>query len=142
MFKSKPDNKMAKQMDTNSPDKLNRIVEGTRIEGIINSDSNIRIDGEVKGNINTKGRLVIGSKGRIIGEITCQNAEVEGLIEGKIIVEDLLFLKSSARLDGEILTAKLSIDPGATFTGSCQMGNKVKQLINDGAQQKAREKTA
>ena len=133
---------MAKQSDYSSPDKLNRIVEGTRIEGTVTSDSNIRIDGEVKGNIQTKGRLVIGSKGKIKGEITCQNAEIEGIIEGKIMVEDLLSLKSSARLDGEIFTAKLAIDPGASFTGSCQMGSKVKQMINGGSKEQIREKTA
>ena len=142
MFKSKSDKQMAKQSDYSSPDKLNRIVEGTRIEGTVISDSNIRIDGEVKGNIQTKGRVVIGPKGKIIGEITCQNAEIEGVIDGKIMVEDLLSLKISARIDGEIFTAKLAIDPGATFSGSCHMGSKVKQLINDGTKEQFKEKTA
>lgn len=139
MFKSKSDKQMAKQTDYSSPDKLNRIVEGTRIEGTITSDSNIRIDGEVKGNIQTKGRLVIGPKGKIKGEITCQNAEVEGVVNGKIMVEDLLSLKSSARLDGEIFTSKLSIEPGATFTGSSHMGSKVKQITHDSGQEQLRE---
>ena len=140
MFKSKSDKQMAKQSDYSSPDKLNRIVEGTRIEGTVTSDSNIRIDGEVKGNIQTKGRLVIGPKGKIKGEVTCQNAEVEGVVNGKIMVEDLLSLKSSARLDGEIFTAKLAIDPGASFTGSCHMGSKVKQIpTHDGAKEQIRE---
>jgi cytoskeletal protein CcmA (bactofilin family) len=142
MFKSKSDKQMAKQSDYSSPDKLNRIVEGTRIEGTVNSDSNIRIDGEVKGNILTKGRVVIGPKGKIIGEVTCQNAEIEGVIEGKIMVEDLLSLKASARLDGEIFTSKLAIDPGANFTGSCHMGNKVKMMTNDRKKEQFREKTA
>lgn len=145
MFKSKSDKQMAKQTDYSSPDKLNRIVEGTRIEGTVTSDSNIRIDGEVKGNIQTKGRLVIGPKGKIKGEITCQNAEVEGVVNGKIMVEDLLSLKSSARLDGEIFTAKLAIDPGASFTGSCHMGSKVKHITHDSGPEQItenREKTA
>jgi len=142
MFKSKSNKQMGKQSDYSSPDKLNRIVEGTSIEGTIVSDSNIRIDGKVTGNIETKGRVVIGPKGVIIGEITCQNAEVEGKVEGKTMVEDLLSLKSSARLDGEIFTSKLAIDPGATFTGSCHMGNKVKQMFNDESKEKVREKSA
>jgi cytoskeletal protein CcmA (bactofilin family) len=136
---------MAKHSDTGSPDKLNRIVEGTRIEGIFRSESNIRIDGSLIGNVETKGRLVIGPNGVIDGEIMCQNAEVEGKINGKIIVEDLLSLKASARIDGEIFTSKLSIDPGALFTGSCHMGNKVKQMKHEQGQgqgQKSEEKTA
>lgn len=129
MFKSK--NTMAKQSDISSPDKLNRIVEGTRIEGTFRSESNIRIDGSLIGNVETKGRLVIGPNGVIDGEISCQNADVEGKINGKIIVEDLLSLKASARIDGEIFTSKLAIDPGALFTGSCHMGNKVKQMKHE-----------
>lgn len=131
MFKSKTKNQMAKQSDITSPDKLNRIVEGTKIEGSLRSDSNIRIDGTLIGNVDTKGRLVIGPAGIIEGEITCQNAEIEGKINGKINVEDLLSLKSSARIDGDIFTSKLSIDPGAMFTGSSHMGNKVKQMNHE-----------
>ncbi|MDG2362849.1 MAG: polymer-forming cytoskeletal protein, partial [Flavobacteriales bacterium] len=46
--------------NNNSETSINRIVEGTQIEGTINSDSNLRIDGEFKGNLVTKGRLVVG----------------------------------------------------------------------------------
>lgn len=133
---------MAKQTDYNPNEKHNRIVEGTRIEGTLISDSNIRIDGEVIGDIQTKGRLVIGNKGKVSGEITCQNAEIEGHIDGKIMVEDLLSLKSTARLDGEIFTSKLAIDPGAAFTGSCHMGSKVKQMTNDDTKKQINEKSA
>jgi len=141
MFKSKSNTKMAKQSDISSPDKLNRIVEGTHIKGTFSSESNIRIDGTIKGNVDTKGRLVIGPNGMIDGEITCQNAEVEGKITGKITVDDLLSLKSSAKIDGEIFTSKLSIDPGAMFTGSCHMGNRIKQM-NHERSGKVEEKTA
>ena len=47
MFKSKSKNQMAKQSDTSSPDKLNRIVEGTKMEGTFRSESNIRITPDV-----------------------------------------------------------------------------------------------
>lgn len=141
MFKSKSKNTMAKQSDIGSQHKINIIVDGTKIEGTFNSESNIRIDGAIKGNVDTKGKLVIGPSGIVEGEINCQNAEVEGKINGKIMVEDLLSLKTSARIDGDIYTSKLSIDPGAMFTGSCHMGNKVKQM-NHERTEKIEEKSA
>ncbi len=113
---------MAKMTEPHSPEKLNRIVAGTQIEGEINSDSNIRIDGSLKGRINAKGRLVVGSTGSIEGEIVCENAEIEGKILGKITVKGLLSLKSTARLECDIITDKLAIEPGATFSGNCSMG--------------------
>lgn len=111
-----------KMANVNAPDRLNRIVEGTSIEGEIKADSNLRIDGFVKGLVQTKGRLVIGTNGKVEGDIICQNADVEGEIVGTIKVEELLSLKATARLAGKIVTHKLAIESGAEFTGTCDMG--------------------
>ncbi len=120
-----------KMADVNAPDRLNRIVEGTVIQGEINADSNLRIDGTVKGEITTKGRLVVGVNGRIEGNIICQNADIEGEIIGTIKVEDLLSLKATAKLNGEMTTKKLHIEPGADFTGSCTMSNSLKKTSSN-----------
>jgi cytoskeletal protein CcmA (bactofilin family) len=122
---------MSKTTEINSPDRLNRIVEGTSIEGDIRSDSNIRIDGRLKGTIHTKGRLVIGATGSIEGEITCENADIEGIFVGKISVNQLLSLKATAKLTGDIITSKLAIEPGAIFSGACSMGGMIKDFKNN-----------
>ncbi len=111
--------------ESQTPEKLNRIVSGTSIEGEIKTDSNIRIDGTVKGTITAKGRLVVGSSGIIDGEVICENADIEGKITGQISVNGLLSLKSTARLECDITTKKLAIEPGAVFTGNCTMGGGV-----------------
>jgi cytoskeletal protein CcmA (bactofilin family) len=123
--------RMAKNGDQLQDMAINRIVEGTSIEGEIKCESNIRIDGNFVGNLSTKGRLVVGPAGRIEGTVFCQNAEVEGLIKGKVNVQQLLSLKGTAKVEGDINTDKLAIEPGATFTGACNMGAKVKELKND-----------
>jgi cytoskeletal protein CcmA (bactofilin family) len=119
---------MARAQEVAPDMSINRIVEGTSIEGEIRCESNIRIDGSFIGNLSTKGRLVIGPAGRLEGTISCQNAEIEGLVKGKINVQQLLSLKGSAKVEGDIFTDKLSIEPGASFTGACNMGAKVKDL--------------
>ena len=45
------------------------------------------------GNLNTKGKIVIGPSGKVNGEVVCKNSEVSGTIEGRIIVSQLLILK-------------------------------------------------
>ncbi|MFN0032942.1 MAG: polymer-forming cytoskeletal protein [Flavobacteriales bacterium] len=127
---------MTKNNETLQDMAINRIVEGTTIEGEIKCESNIRIDGSFKGNLTTKGRLVIGPGGIIDGNVLCQHAEIEGLVKGKVHVQQLLSLKGTARVEGDIYTDKLAIEPGATFTGACNMGAKVKELRkenNDGS---------
>ena len=123
-----------------SPERLNRIVEGTIIEGDIKSDSNIRIDGYVKGTINVKGRLVLGTTGKIDGNIYCKNADLEGKLNGTIEVDELLSLKTTAKLQGEISTNKLSIEPGAIFSGNCKMGAVLKDLTSSDETIKETEK--
>ena len=128
VFKS--DKHMANS-NNQSPEKLNRIVEGTHIEGDIKSDSNIRIDGYLKGTISLKGRLVLGPTGKIDGDINCKNADIEGKLNGTIEVDELLSLKSTAKLQGEISTNKLAIEPGAIFSGNCKMGAVLKDLSSN-----------
>lgn len=128
MFKGNNSASKQNAPDVNAPDRLNRIVEGTSIQGEITADSNLRIDGVVKGAVTTKGRLVVGVNGRIEGEISCQNADIEGEVVGTIVVEDLLSLKSTAKLKGEMITKKLHIEAGADFSGTCKMGNNSNQI--------------
>jgi cytoskeletal protein CcmA (bactofilin family) len=113
---------MNKPTEPVSAGKINSIMEGTSIEGELRSDSNVRIDGRVKGTINVRGRLIVGASGHVEGDITCQSSDIEGTVNGKIACQDLLSLKATARLSGDINTKKLAIEPGAVFTGNCNMG--------------------
>jgi cytoskeletal protein CcmA (bactofilin family) len=115
---------MAKMAEADNTNKINMIGVGTTIEGSISSNENIRFDGNLLGNLNTKGKVFIGQTGRITGEIRCKNCEIEGVVDGKVVVEELLSLRSVSKLYGEIKTGKLAIEPGATFTGKCDMGGK------------------
>lgn len=101
---------------------INMISEGTTIKGDITANGDTRIDGELVGNISAKGKLVVGPQGKIAGEIRCNNVEVSGFIKGKVVAAELLNMKASAKIEGDIAAGKLSVEPGATFTGSCSMG--------------------
>lgn len=108
-------------MQFESPDRLNRLVEGTRIVGDLISESNIRIDGEVQGNVTTASKVVIGENGFIKGNLSCQEADIEGRIEGNLAIEGLLILRESAKVYGDIQTIKLHIEEGGFFLGACKM---------------------
>lgn len=115
---------MAKENQVINPQEINLIAKGTRISGDVSSDGDFRIDGELVGNIESKGRLVIGISGRIEGEIKCRSCEIAGTHKGKIFVGELLSLKASSNVTGDIVTNKLSIEPGSYFAGSCSMSDE------------------
>jgi cytoskeletal protein CcmA (bactofilin family) len=117
------------------PAAINLISNGTEITGDVKSSGDIRIDGFLSGNLNTKGKVVIGPTGKVNGEVNCKNSEVSGLVEGKIIVSQLLILKVASKILGDIVTSKLSIEPGAMFTGNCKMSDN----DNNGGTAKGKE---
>ena len=102
---------------------INLIGAGTQIKGDVESAGDIRIDGTLKGNLKTKGKVVIGNTGLIRGEVYCKNSDVEGKVEGKINVQELLSLKATSVINGDISAKRLAIEPGAKFTGNCNMSS-------------------
>ncbi len=117
-----------KKTEINTP--INIIGTKTVIEGDIKSSGDIRVDGILKGSVKTEGKVVLGPEGKIEGDVICQDADISGTINAKITVSKLLSLKSSAKLNGDIVTNKLSIEPGASFSGSCSMGAVIKEIKN------------
>ena len=137
-------NKNSGNMSKSAPDSgtVNIIGAGTSIEADVVSSGDIRIDGNLKGTLKTRGKLVVGPSGSVEGEVSCQNADVSGNVRGKLTVTDLLALKATAKVNGEITTGKLAIEPGADFSGSCSMGGVVKEIQHDSSETTLAEKTA
>lgn len=131
---------MAKSNNNNDFDnKMHNVFAfGTRIVGNINSDGDIRIDGEIEGDIVTKGRLVLGKSGVVNGTISCPNAEILGQFEGVINVEDTLAIRDTAKVTGEVSTKKLTIDVNAVFNGSCNMNTQSDKKTNVKTTEKAK----
>ena len=113
---------MGKQIETNI-NSINILVSNTQVRGEIISEGDFRIDGTLIGNISIKGKLVVGTSGKIEGNITCQNADLSGTVVGNVVVEELLNLQASSRVEGDVSIGKLSIESGAVFSGKCEMRN-------------------
>ncbi|WP_309640607.1 polymer-forming cytoskeletal protein [Flavobacterium sp.] len=111
--------------------KTNRLVEGTIIKGNILSQTDFRLDGDLVGNFQSNGKIVIGPAGSIKGDIVCKNADIEGRFEGKIQVAEILNIKAKAVIHGEVICGKLSVEPGAEFSATCIMKTHTKATAHD-----------
>ncbi len=121
---------------------VNLIGKGTSIIGDINSIGDVRIDGHLRGNLVTKGKFVLGTNGLIEGNVSAQNADLSGEVKGTVDINEMLSLKSTARITGDIVTGKLAIESGALFSGSCNMGAKVKNMVQSNEQINVSTRTA
>jgi len=91
------------------------LAQNLVIEGSIQSDSEVQIDGLVRGDVRVE-RLTIGETGRIEGQVAAETAEVRGRVVGAIIAKQVR-LFSSASVEGDITAEQLAIEPGASFEG-------------------------
>ncbi len=103
----------------------NIIGKGTNVEGSLNTSGNLRVEGRVNGDIQTKAKAVLGDTSVVEGSIIAQNAEIGGKVHGTIKVSGLLTLKATAVVEGNITASKLVFEAGARFDGKCSMGTSL-----------------
>ena len=97
------------------------IAAGTTFTGDITCSNDLRIDGNVVGNIYSTSKVVIGAEGKVEGDIEGQQADVMGAINGSVSVRELLNLRGKAVVNGDIFTTSLQMEPEVTFNGCCRM---------------------
>ncbi len=105
----------------------NTLAFGTKVTGDIYAETDFRLDGTIEGTVECKGKMIIGTKGVMIGTLTCANAEILGYVKGTLHIADTLTLKSTAKVEGDIDTKVLSIEPQAIFSGTCDMSKSTPQ---------------
>ena len=111
-----------KQKDENSAGGLhNTLATGTTVKGNIITETDFRLDGQVEGDISCNGKIVVGPKGQVIGNIVSSNAEILGEVEGSVRVSEKLVLKATANIKGDVFAQLLEIEPNARFNGVCNM---------------------
>lgn len=104
-------------------DSLSILSNAATIRGEINIDDDLRIDGNVSGNINSQGRVIVGLGGCVTGTIRSKSVELVGKIYGDIIVSEIAILRASSFCNGDLIAANLEIEAGASFCGNCKMEN-------------------
>lgn len=122
--KKNEESKSVKKTASAPTNALNSLVQGTTLVGEIKSESDIRVDGTIKGTLHCKAKVIIGPTGYIEGEVHCKNAIIEGRMEGSLHVAELLNVRETADVNGNIVTNKLIVQSGAIFNVGCKMGTQ------------------
>ncbi|MBO4340672.1 MAG: polymer-forming cytoskeletal protein [Bacteroidales bacterium] len=100
---------------------VSRIAAGTVFKGELTSPGDIRIDGEFEGKIFSKGRVVIGDKARVKGDVICSNVDNFGKHVGNLYVKETLILRSGCSVEGNLNVKRLQVELDAAFNGTCHM---------------------
>lgn len=108
-------------MADNNPPAETIVGPSVKIQGDLNSEGNIRIEGGVIGKVNTTQSVHIGEAAKLAADVQAGNAIVAGEVQGNIKVSGNLILQASARVAGDISCGILRVEDGAQFTGKCSM---------------------
>lgn len=92
-----------------------------KIQGDLNSEGNIRIEGQVHGKVKTSQNVYIGESAKIVADILAGSAIIGGEIQGNIKTTGNLVLQSTAKITGDITCSILRVEDGALFSGKCAM---------------------
>ncbi|MBB6638195.1 bactofilin family protein [Cohnella thailandensis] len=107
------------KLDPSKTDTL--IGEGTVFDGKISSQASIRLEGEVNGDIDCEGDVIIGEKGLARSNVTARDIVLAGRIAGNVTAKGKLIIKSSGVLQGDLQAAELSVEPGGVLHGTSRM---------------------
>lgn len=99
------------------------IGTGTTIEGKLQSNASIRIDGMVRGDIQCKGDLYIGEQAVLHSDVQAANIYHAGKIHGTVTTNGTLHITESGKVYGDLDVMKIKIAEGAVFEGTIIMRN-------------------
>lgn len=93
-----------------------------KIQGDLNSEGNIKIEGQVAGKVQTTQNVYVGDQAIITADIIAGSAIIAGEVQGNLKISENLILQSSAKINGDISCSVLRVEDGAHFSGKCNMG--------------------
>ncbi len=124
---------MDKMLDDNLNGPAETIVgPSVKIQGDLNSEGNIKIEGQVTGKVKTSQSVFVIPGAKIAADVLAGNAVVGGEIQGNLKISGHLVLQSTAKIVGDIACTVLRVEDGAQFTGKCAMngnGNGKKPTV-------------
>ena len=99
---------------------INTIIgKGSAISGNLKVNGFIRIDGDIDGNLETDGNVIVGELARIRGNLTAKSVIVGGIIKGNITASESIKVLSEAAVIGDVISRKVQIDASAVIHGHC-----------------------
>lgn len=107
---------------------------GSQMEGKLTFDDTFRIDGNFKGEVVSKGDLIVGERGEVDGEISVRRVFVSGVVKGVLRAGERVEITATGKVLADVYTPTLTIDPGAFYEGRCSMEPEKQEQLDKVAQ--------
>lgn len=112
--------------EDHAPDRVDSVLgPGLSWQGHLTGTGGVRIEGAFDGDIDMRGLVVIGERGRVTcNEIRAVTVVVAGSLKGNVVAHRLEIM-GSGRVWGDVTTVSLSTDEGAFLRGQIKMEEEI-----------------
>ena len=91
------------------------IGQGSILEGALEIDHCVRVEGCLRGRLNTSETMIVGAQGKVVAELMeVSEAIICGKVWGKIKASRRVYLAASGHFCGSVETPHLVMEEGAT----------------------------
>jgi len=97
------------------------IGQNGNFEGKLSVKHSVRIDGRMKGEVDTSETVTVGQSGIVEGDIRAKDIIVGGSVDGSITATGKATFEETSKFSGNLKTKKLVVKDGACFNGSSEM---------------------
>ena len=90
-------------------------------QGTLSVQGSWRVDGTLEGSVDNARHVIVGTDGKIVGDVTAEIVVCGGTIEGNVCA-DMLEVLAAASIKGDIRAKKMIVEEGGRIDGQCLIG--------------------
>jgi cytoskeletal protein CcmA (bactofilin family) len=112
---------------------INTIIgPDTSVYGDLESGGFTRVDGNLRGNLTARGRVIVGEKARIKSNISGTSITIGGVVYGNVLASERVVILATGLVLGDIVTRRIQADEGCLVHGRvtvCKTDEKWNQAV-------------
>jgi len=88
-----------------------------RVRGRISGEGDLRVEGQVEGDVTISGELVIEDGASVTGDVSAGTVVVAGALQGDVAAGGPVAVRATAQVAGNLAGSEVSLEEGASFHG-------------------------
>ena len=97
------------------------VGKGAKMRGTLHYVGTMRIDGQVHGEIQAHGLLVVGQEAVVHATIDADSVVSQGTLGGNIVARKRVQLQAPTVLAGSVKAPRVVVEDGVRFEGDCRL---------------------
>ncbi len=100
---------------------MSLVAAGDTIEGKLITTNGVRVQGTVRGTIESKSNIQVDADALVEADVTAENVTIAGTYKGNLNCNGRLEITSTGRASGELETGRILLHEGGFFEGTLHM---------------------